>query len=239
MKKNIYLLMCLPVFWIYSCEVNRSCCICSDPDPACFFQFGETLEITGFETGRNPLSQGGTVAPWGDTLSAISVNVHFDSIPCGSNTSPYFLKLELTDNSPIDAGSWSGGGLILNFSNLSEGLDIRGYNHFEFDLKIISENIDGQLADYIFVKLEDTEDEEKPERLARHYGTVSKNDWSTISIPLTEFGIVKASDTILHDWKPLLTKDVSRWIVSISNEQYSSAAIDGIIGFDNIRFVSK
>lgn len=219
------------------CQADRMCFICPEPPCSVIQPVRDTLFITGFEQGADPTEYLGALNPWHDTLSGIQVQVFYDSTGGGAKGSRYYAKLALNGNSGHSANNWSGGGLVLNFSDCPEGTDISAYDSVQFEAKVFP----GSNLDEMRVKLEDAVHDSIPERfLAQFNPTFPSPEWISISIPLDEFKVTYITDPILHpQWVDLDKRRVVRLVTTMVNTPVSPKAKDGVLGIDNVRFVKK
>ena len=234
---NIILIGMLVIAW--KCHVDRDCFICSETEWDCSPELPahDTLFITGFENGEDPTEFGGVLDVWNDTLSGIEVQVSYDSTGGGAWGSRYYAKLMISGNGGHSTVNWSGGGLVLIFSDCPGGVDISDYDSIQFEVKVFP----GSNLDETRVKLEDTTNDSIPERflLKFSHSPFPSPVWTTVSVPICEFEI-NVTDPIIHpSWVALDNRKVVRMVTTLINTPTSGDAKDGAMGVDNVRFVKK
>lgn len=233
---TIWLILFLVFATILACTVDRECYICPNSIPcAPKVPENDTLFLSDFELGENPTEHGGGLTFWKDTLSNIKVQIFYDSTKGGARGSKYYAKLEISGNDGMSMKEWSGGGLVLEFTDCVKGIDISGYDSLQFDVKTFPGSNLGQTK----IKLEDVSKDSIPERYLIEFNKdFPSEDWITISIPLSTFGLVKPADS-LHQWVALDEKRVRRLVTTTINEPSTGGIMDGILGLDNVRLVRR
>lgn len=218
-----------------SCEVDCGC----DPEPQsmdkceCFDTSQDVLMVADFENEGLPNDCGGYIQAWQDSLSFIETWAKADTIGGGAQGSNWYAKLNIVGNDGASPAKWTGGGLVVQLIDCPDGIDLSDYDSLLFEVKTFSNSSLGETR----VKLQDVENDSIPERLLLLHGKFPAEGWQTISIPLTEFNVKYASDTILHNWVPLDRSRVKSLVTTVINNQSSSVMMDGILLVDNIRFL--
>lgn len=193
-----------------------------------------TLHITNFNLGEDPTALGGALQHWADTQSNIEVMVEY-KLGVHATNSEYYAELTLQHNDGAGTKNWSGGGMVLNLSCHSEGIDVSSYDSLQFDIKWEW----GDYLDLAVVKLQDVVNDSIPERHIKDWSDYPSPDWETVSIPLSQFGILRHSDTAVHNWVALDPTRVDQLVISVINQKSSGVVRDGGIGVDNVRVVKK
>lgn len=222
----------------YSCEVDCGC----EPEPQsmdtcqCFDNSRDVLMVADFEDEGLPNDCGGSIGIWKDTLSNIEVWATADTMGGGAQNSRWYAKLAIVGNDGVSPVGWTGGGLVIKLTDCPEGVDLSRYDSLQFEVKMFANSNLRETR----IKLQDIENDSIPERyiLNSDYGNFPSADWETISIPLEHFDTILITDH-LYKWVPLDQERVKE-IVSVSvNDGSFVEPANGILGFDNFRFVKK
>lgn len=235
---SFLILGALSFLFAASCEVDCGC----EPEKMdtdqcqCFDISQDVLMIADFEDDGRPNDCGGSIGIWKDTLSNIEVWVTTDTMGGGAQNSRWYAKLAIVGNDGVSPAGWTGGGLVVKITDCPDGVDLRMYDSLRFEVKMF---LNSNLRE-TRIKLQDIENDSIPERyiLNSDYGNFPSADWETISIPLEHFDTILITDH-LYKWVPLDQEKVKE-IVSVSvNDGSFVEPANGILGFDNFRFVKK
>lgn len=229
--KKYFFLWSLLVF--IGCEIDRECFICPEPlscdkhavRPALYL-------IADFESNGTPGSRGGTVNPWEDSVSGLWVSA---DIQCSPNHiyGSCFAVVEISGNNGLPQ-TWTGGGMSIVLSDCPTGIDLHQYDTLLLEVKTQA----GSEFDEMKLKLEDSSMQPTPERFLSQFGHFPSDQWTTIRVPMDWFGIKLATDTSLHNWVPLDTRQV-RGITFTMIKEHVGAPADGIMCVDEVRFAQQ
>ena len=195
---------------------------------------GEVLFITGFEPPIDSTEWIAGLGFWSDTISAIQVDVDYGS-DGGAMGSQFYAKLVIEGNDGQSIEDWSGGGLVLDLTNCTQGIDLSDYDLLQFEAKVFPNSA----IEFTHVKLQgaplaEMRNDSTPERPLSQYGVFPSEDWETISIPLDSFKLVHAWE----EWVPFDEEHGLRFVTSTVNN-FSPHPFDGALGIDNVRFAKN
>lgn len=230
-NRKIWLLVLAPCFVLYSsCSFDCGMAEQVDIDCSCSGSVisGREYFITDFESvGRNPKACN-SHTHWNEGVPVASTQLKVD--PTDQNA---YLCLTISGNNGMGPMAWTGAGLVAPLTDCAEGVDLSDYDSLLFDIRMMP----GSRLQGVTVGLRDTSSRETPERQVQTASFKLTAYWQTARIALDEFTTLKVNEIGVK--VPLDLRIVTELTSQSIHDGTSPYAMDGVLEWDNFRFVKR